>query len=81
MAAVSIAMVAQVGGGGAGSGRAVEADDGVEVHDAAPPVFGGLGEADADLGGGRFAGGPGLAGECPAQGDGEPAPQFRRRGR
>jgi hypothetical protein len=67
------------GPGGRGRGRpggAVEPDDGVEVDDAAALVFGDLGVGDPDLGGEGLAGEPGLAGQCPAQGDREPAPQF-----
>src|SRR5204863_2286093 len=67
------------GPGGRGrswSGGAVEPDDGVEVDDAAALVFGDLGVGDSELGGEGFAGEPGLAGQGPAQGDGEPAPQF-----
>ena len=64
------------GRGGGGPGRAVEADDGVEVDHAAALVFGDLGEGDPDLRGERLVGQPGLAGEGAAQGDGEAAPQF-----
>jgi len=46
----------------------------VEVHHAASLIFGDLDKGDADLGGKRLIGEPGLAGECPAEGDGEPAP-------
>src|SRR5262249_41436233 len=63
-----------------GPGGAVEPDDGVEVDDAAPLVFSDLGEGDAELGGKRFVGEPGLAGKGAAQGDGESAPQFGRGG-
>src|SRR5262249_37844006 len=52
----------------------------VEVDDAAPLVFSYLGEGDSDLGGKRLTGQPGLSGEGPAQGDGEPSPHFRRGG-
>jgi len=62
------------------SGRAVEAKDGVEVDDAAPLVLGDLGKGNPDLSGERLIGEPGLAGECPAQGDGEAPPQFRGTG-
>src|SRR5262249_58454081 len=68
------------GRSGGGSGRAVKPDDGVEVDDAAPLVFSHLGEGDADLGGKRVTGQPGLSGDGPAQGDGEPSPYFRRGG-
>ena len=67
------------GPGGRGRGRpggAVEPDDGVEVDDAAPLVFGDLGVGDPELGGERLVGEPGLAGEGPAEGDGEAPPQF-----
>ena len=67
------------GPGGRGVGRpggAVEPDDGVEVDDAAALVFGDLGVGDPDLRGEGLAGEPGLAGQGPAQGDGEAAPQF-----
>ena len=69
--------------GGRGRGRpggAIEPDDGVEVDDAAPLVFGDLGVGDPDLGGERLVGEPGLAGESAAQRDGEAAPQFRSAG-
>jgi hypothetical protein len=71
--------VAQAAGRG-WSGRAVEADDRVEVDDAAPLVFGDLGEGDPDLGGERLVGEPGLPGQGPAQGDGETPPEFRGAG-
>ncbi len=70
---------AEGGPGGRGRGRpgrAVEADDGVEVDDAAALVFGDLGVGDPDLRGKRLVGKPGLAGQGPAEGDGEAAPQF-----
>src|SRR5262249_2502893 len=57
-------------------GESVEADDGVEVDNAAALVFGDLGVGDPDLGGEVLAGEPGVAGQGPAQGDGESAPQF-----
>ncbi len=51
-------------GGRAGGGavRAVESDDGVEVDDAAPLVFGDLGVGDPELLAEGFAGESGLAG-------------------
>src|SRR5262249_49134790 len=58
-----------------GPGGTVEADDRMKVDNAAPLVFGDLGEGDPHLGGERLVGEPGLAGEGTAQGDGEPAPQ------
>jgi hypothetical protein len=64
------------GRSGGGSGRAVKPDDGVKVDDAAPLVLSDLCEGDADLGGERLIGQPGHAGQSPAQGNGEPAPQF-----
>ena len=70
------------GGGGPGGrgvgwpGRAVEPDDGVEVDDAAPLVFSDLGVGDPQLPSEGFDGQPGLTGQCPAEGDSEPAPQF-----
>jgi len=57
-------------------GGAVEADDGVEVDDAAPLVLGDLGVGETSLGGERLAGQPGAAGQGPAERDGEPAPQL-----
>jgi hypothetical protein len=47
---------------GVGSGRSVEADDGVEVDDAPALVFSDFGERDAHLCGQRLGGEPGLAG-------------------
>jgi hypothetical protein len=65
------------GGRGVGwPGRAVEPDDGVEVDDAAALVFGDLGVGDPELRGEGLAGESGLAGQGPAQGDGEPSSQF-----
>ena len=61
-------------------GRAVEPDDGVEVDDATMLVFGDLGVGDPELRGEGLAGEPGLAGQLPAQGDGEATPQFRGAG-
>ena len=52
----------------------------MEVDDATPLVFGDLGVGDPDLRGEGLAGEPGLAGQGPAQGDGEPAPQLGRAG-
>jgi hypothetical protein len=52
----------------------------VKVHNAAPLVFSDLGKGDAKLGGERFAGHPGHAGQSTAQRNGEPAPQFGRAG-
>jgi hypothetical protein len=61
------------GGRGVGwPGGAVEADDGVEVDDAAALVFGDLGVGDPELRGEGLAGEPGLTGQRPPQGDGEP---------
>src|ERR1019366_3537786 len=68
------------GRGGRRPGGAVEPDDGVEVDHAAALVFGDLGVGDAQLRGERRAAHPGLAGECPAQGNGEAAPEFGGRG-
>ena len=62
MAVVSRAMVTQAGGASAGPAGAVEADDGVEVDDAATLVFGDLGVGDPELHGEGLAGEPGLTG-------------------
>ena len=48
----------------------------MEVDDSAALVFGDLGVGEPHLGGERLAGEPGLAGEGPAQGDGEAPPQL-----
>jgi len=56
--------------------RPVEADDSVEMDDAAPLVFGGFGERDAEVAGQGRAADSRLAGERAAQGDREAAPQF-----
>ena len=53
------------GWGGCWSCRAVEADDGVEMDDPAPLVFGDLGIGDPYLPGERLVGQPGLAGQRP----------------
>jgi hypothetical protein len=58
------------------SGRAVEADDGVEVDDAASLVLSNFGVGDPELGGELLAGQPSAASNRPAEGDGEPPPQF-----
>ena len=68
--------MAQAGRGVGWPGGAVEADDGVEVNHAAALVFGNLGVGDPHLGGEGLASEPGVAGQSPAQGDREPAPQF-----
>ena len=78
--------VAQQRGGVAGrrglvvlAGR-VEADDGVEVDDAACLVFGDLDEPDAELGAQGFLGDPGQPGQVAGQVGDEPAPQVTRVG-
>ena len=48
----------------------------MEVDNAAPLIFGHLGVGDLDLRGESLASEPGVAGESPAEGDCEPAPQF-----
>jgi hypothetical protein len=64
-----------VGAGDLGvPGHAVEADDGVEVDDAAGLVFRDLDVPDCDLGAERLEGGPGEPGEVAGQVGGEPAP-------
>src|SRR5690606_5225380 len=55
---------------------AVQADDGVEVDDAAGLVLGDFGEGDADLPVERRVGHPGGGGEVAAQVGGEAAPQL-----
>jgi hypothetical protein len=71
----------QVDGGPGGRGRAwpggaVEADDGVEVDHAAALVLSDLGKRNPQLRGEGLVRQPGLAGDGPAEGDGEAAPQF-----
>ena len=59
-------------------GWAVEADEGVEVDHAAPLVLGDFGELHPHQLPGRGFGEAEVSGQLPAQGDGEPPPQFRR---
>ena len=75
----------QVGGVGGGRGLVVlaggvQADDGVEVDDAACLVLGDLDEPDAELGAQRLLGHPGQPGQAAGQVGGEPAPQVGRVG-
>ena len=58
----------------------VEADDGVEVDDAACLVLGDLDVPDADQGAEPFLGDAQAAGELAGQVGGEPAPQVPRVG-
>jgi hypothetical protein len=64
------------GRGGVRTGGAVEADDGVEVDHAAALVFGDLGKTDPQLRGQVLVRQPGLAGDGPAEGDGEAPPEL-----
>ena len=75
----------QVSGVGGGRGLVVlagcvQADDGVEVDDAACLVLGDLDEPDAELVVQRLLGDPGQPGQAAGQVGGEPAPQVGRVG-
>ena len=73
----------QVSGVGGGRGLValagcVEADDGVEVDDAACLVFGDLDEPDAELAAQHLLGDPGQPGQAAGQVGDKPAPQVGR---
>ncbi|GAA3952647.1 hypothetical protein GCM10023085_38940 [Actinomadura viridis] len=63
-----------------GAGGSVESDDGVEVDDAAPLVFGDFGEGDGEGVAELAEGEAGGFGDASSQGHGEASPQLRREG-